>query len=671
MIVKNESKIIKRLLTSVSSIIDYYVICDTGSTDDTINIINNFFIGKGIEGKIIEHEWVNFGHNRSLALYEAQKYYDYDYILLLDADMELIIGNFDKNNLTDSVYFIKQVNNNLSYYNVRMIKKTMNVKCICPTHEYYDIDEPKTEKYMDDNILYINDIGDGGSKADKYERDIKLLEDALIHDQHNPRYIFYLAQSYEGTGNIEKAIKYYNKRCDMKGWNEEIYISTFRIGNLYMKEGKHIDAIYYYLECCNINKNRVESIHKLAEYYRKKNNYMMANHFCDLGLSILDTNVDDNYFLFKEKKVYEYLMMYEKSISVYYSHSPKKYKYKNGLYISNYLLLNKDKLNIEDNIYNNILSNIKFYLEPLKIESNKIFDMYDLHPTGFNFKNAYNPSITLYKGFKYVSFRLSNYNLKIENNKMYYKVYDGDNLQNISIEHPIRSKTEICILDDDMDLFHIDKFIFLDSIFKYRSCIRGIEDIRLITFNDLIYMVGNSCELNENNINKMVCVIYDPQSSNIQFLELHGYEDHKVQKNWSPFVHDNKLLFVYSFNPLVILEPCLSTGKCTVYKNENQNLYYNNFRGGSQGFYIDDYLYFIVHEVIHENGRIYIHRIVKMYNTYIVKVSEPFYINNLGIEYISGSLYDENLNNIIITWGSNDNKANISTITKENFMNMF
>ena len=36
MIVKNESKIIKRLLTSVMNIIDCYCICDTGSSDSTV-----------------------------------------------------------------------------------------------------------------------------------------------------------------------------------------------------------------------------------------------------------------------------------------------------------------------------------------------------------------------------------------------------------------------------------------------------------------------------------------------------------------------------------------------------------------------------------------------------------------------------------------------------------
>ena len=38
MIVKNESNILYRLFDSVIKWIDCYCICDTGSTDDTVNI---------------------------------------------------------------------------------------------------------------------------------------------------------------------------------------------------------------------------------------------------------------------------------------------------------------------------------------------------------------------------------------------------------------------------------------------------------------------------------------------------------------------------------------------------------------------------------------------------------------------------------------------------------
>jgi glycosyltransferase involved in cell wall biosynthesis len=88
MIVKNESKIILRLLESVYKIIDAFCICDTGSDDDTPDVIKNFFKKKNIPGYVSKKKFVNFGFNRNFSLDKCRMLYeDYDYILLLDADM--------------------------------------------------------------------------------------------------------------------------------------------------------------------------------------------------------------------------------------------------------------------------------------------------------------------------------------------------------------------------------------------------------------------------------------------------------------------------------------------------------------------------------------------------------------------------------------------------------
>ena len=70
MIVKNEAHIITETLSKLLSKItfSYYVICDTGSTDNTIELIKVFFQQKQIPGEIHLHTWKNFGHNRTLAL---------------------------------------------------------------------------------------------------------------------------------------------------------------------------------------------------------------------------------------------------------------------------------------------------------------------------------------------------------------------------------------------------------------------------------------------------------------------------------------------------------------------------------------------------------------------------------------------------------------------------
>ena len=66
MIVKNESNIITRLFDSLvymdtsSYFIDTYCICDTGSTDDTIKIIKEYFQKRNIPGKITYEPFKNF-----------------------------------------------------------------------------------------------------------------------------------------------------------------------------------------------------------------------------------------------------------------------------------------------------------------------------------------------------------------------------------------------------------------------------------------------------------------------------------------------------------------------------------------------------------------------------------------------------------------------------------
>lgn len=85
MIVKNESKIICRLFDSVIKWIDCYCICDTGSTDDTVDRIKKYFNSKNIPGKIVVEQFKDFSHNRNFSLQSCVGMSDY--VLLLDADM--------------------------------------------------------------------------------------------------------------------------------------------------------------------------------------------------------------------------------------------------------------------------------------------------------------------------------------------------------------------------------------------------------------------------------------------------------------------------------------------------------------------------------------------------------------------------------------------------------
>src|SRR5579885_182690 len=106
MIVKNESHVIKRCLSSVNPIIDYWVIVDTGSADGTQTLIREFM--KDIPGELYERPWVNFGHNRNEALALARG--KAEYILFIDADDRLVFDEgFRMPHLDKDAYYVRQV----------------------------------------------------------------------------------------------------------------------------------------------------------------------------------------------------------------------------------------------------------------------------------------------------------------------------------------------------------------------------------------------------------------------------------------------------------------------------------------------------------------------------------------------------------------------------------
>jgi len=85
MIVKNEEKVIERCLSSVAHLVDEVVIVDTGSIDNTKEIITRY------TSNIYDFEWINdFSAARNFAASKATG----EWILVLDADEYIDEENF-------------------------------------------------------------------------------------------------------------------------------------------------------------------------------------------------------------------------------------------------------------------------------------------------------------------------------------------------------------------------------------------------------------------------------------------------------------------------------------------------------------------------------------------------------------------------------------------------
>jgi tetratricopeptide (TPR) repeat protein len=115
----------------------------------------------------------------------------------------------------------------LVYSNVRLIRADRLWRCIGPTHEYWSLDNCKKS---DLDTLTIDDRGDGGSKDDKFERDISLLTKVLEQEPDNERHMFYLAESYRNSKQYRSAIDWYRKRIERGRWQEETWYARYMVG---------------------------------------------------------------------------------------------------------------------------------------------------------------------------------------------------------------------------------------------------------------------------------------------------------------------------------------------------------------------------------------------------------------------------------------------------------
>jgi len=322
-IFKNESKNVYRCLNSLKALIDFVCICDTGSTDNTIELIEKWGQENNIPTTVHRGEeqiFKNFGHNRTLSYTKAiESYPEACYLLLIDADMVVKISdNFNSADLTADCYMFEQVNPYIRYWNTRMLSTKPKWRCAGVTHEYWDCLTPN-HTTVKTNDIWIDDIGDGGSKENKFKRDIKLLTEGIDDIKEDTglrtRYKFYLANSYKDIGDNLNAIEWYDKRIKDGGFIEEVFIAYLYKGHCYKDLGDVPAAIDSYLKGWDVLPIRSESLYEVAKIYREQGKNNIALLFAEKGLKI---PYPKDCGLFISYKVYEYYFLEEVSIAGFY-----------------------------------------------------------------------------------------------------------------------------------------------------------------------------------------------------------------------------------------------------------------------------------------------------------------------------------------------------------------
>lgn len=237
--VKNEEKNLPRLFASVKGFADKIIVLDTGSTDGTVPLLKEMWLDDELE--YTQEDFVDFGTSRTRLMQFAKG--KADWLLLMDADQTLQITAVDADAARDAVekfreqlpftspditaFSLKHAGT-WPYWVPRLIRGDRDWKFVGVTHEYLDGGHIST-KLPDIEIVHH---ADGGSRADKFERDLRLLSKEVGGNPTNDRAWFYLANTYRDLGRLEEARACYEKRVTLGGWDEEVFMARLEAAKI-------------------------------------------------------------------------------------------------------------------------------------------------------------------------------------------------------------------------------------------------------------------------------------------------------------------------------------------------------------------------------------------------------------------------------------------------------
>ena len=645
MIVRDEAEIIGRCFDSVAGLVDTWTIVDTGSEDGTPQLVEELLAGT--PGTLHRSEWRDFGHNRSELMQLARG--TADYLLLVDADMtvgwrgplpELEADAYELRHKGDPAYWIP-----------RLVRGDLDWRYVGSTHEYLALDGEFSREPL--RALVIEHHGDGGSRAEKYERDRALLESELQRDPQNDRATFYLAQTLRDMAHTEEAIALYRRRIELGGWDEEVFYSAFQVAML-SAESDPAASIPLFMEAFELRPTRAEPLHEASYVCRRLGDYGSAYDLAKRALAIPEPPD----ILFVGRRTYVWGSQYELALA---AHETSRYEEAIRLYEG---LLDGRELPraIERSVRENLrrVANRVGGSDPANrltepalaelVPSARIAEIkLEVEPAWPQF----NPSIARDgDGFQAIV-RTSNYTL----DRGVYSVFDGSGR--------VRTINYLAKLGPDLALREVEPLRDLDEsdLTWHDFAVQGWEDCRLFQVGGQWYATATSRELDPDGVCKTVLLTLDgARIAAARVLE--GPDPHRHEKNWMPFVSDGELLFVYSSGPTIVTRVDPAGGDPEPVATNPAPDAAANFRGGSQGVAVEGGALFCVHEALDFGGpRRYLHRWVRFDSAWVLDAASPrFHFADQDVEICTGLA--RRGTELIASFGVGDHSAAIAVMNE-------
>lgn len=240
MMVKNEALNICKSLESVRKWVSCIVIYDTGSTDNTIEVISKWCETNKMPLHVKQGRFVDFSVSRNVLLKFADD--KADYLILLDASDELQNGE-------EMYYAVAQQpskfvfkvtqrwhtpQQDIVFTNNRFLRTKHQFEYEYPIHEVIDHRNPEYVGEMMDVVIYQDRLEDLAKSKKRWVRDKDILLKERIKRKNDNRIVFYLAQTYKCLYLNDLAVATYLQRIQKEGYQDEVeesYIAIYECVN--------------------------------------------------------------------------------------------------------------------------------------------------------------------------------------------------------------------------------------------------------------------------------------------------------------------------------------------------------------------------------------------------------------------------------------------------------
>jgi len=285
-ITKNEEKFVHRWVDSMKEA-DKIVVLDTGSTDNTVNILKE--LGVEVHVKEIKPWRFDVARNESLKLVPE----DYQICVCTDLDevfesgwKEKIINNW-KDDTTRMKYTYNWSFNEYgevaTMYLLNKIHLRDNYKWTHPVHEV--LSALKDEKEIICKDIVLNHYPDRTKSRSSY---LPLLELSVEENPEDDRNVHYLGREYMYYCKWDKCIETLKKHLNLKSatWKDERCASMRFIARSYKAKEDVETAKEWYLQAIKEASYLREGYIELAYLYYEEKDYLNAYYYLKKALEI-------------------------------------------------------------------------------------------------------------------------------------------------------------------------------------------------------------------------------------------------------------------------------------------------------------------------------------------------------------------------------------------------